>query len=79
MEHHGDKYHAGPLYHRYFWIIMHDQQYLNDYFSNHWKPSQDAYTYSVYEVIAKKIQPYECLLDFGVDPAMDEADFQFTK
>ena len=72
---------------------MHDQQYLNDYFRNHWKPSLDAYTYSAYEVIAKKIQPHEWLLDVGcgynpfkslvshvvgVDPAMDAADFQVT-
>jgi hypothetical protein len=95
MEQHGDKYHAGtgPLYNINFWIIMHDQQYLNDYFRNHWKPSLDAYTYSAYEVIAKNIQPHEWLLDVGcgynpfkslvshvvgVDPAMDQADFQVT-
>ena len=67
MEQHGDKYHTGtgPLYHIYFWIIMHDQQYLNDYFRNHWKPSLDAYTYSAYDVIAKKIESHEWLLDVG--------------
>jgi hypothetical protein len=73
--------------------MFHDQDYLNDYFRNHWKPSLDAYTYSGYEHIAAKIQPYEWLLDVGcganpfkkllpnvvgVDPASDDADFRVT-
>jgi hypothetical protein len=72
---------------------MHDQEYLNDYFRNHWNPSLDAYIYSAYNTIAKKIQPHEWLLDVGcgynpfkglvknvvgIDPAMDAADFQVT-
>jgi len=73
--------------------MFHDQDYLNDYFRNHWKPSLDAYTYSGYETIAAKILPNEWLLDvgcghnpfkalrtnvIGVDPAMDEADVKVT-
>jgi hypothetical protein len=72
---------------------MHDQEYLNDYFRNHWKPSLDAYTYSAYDVIAGKIVPGEWLLDvgcganpfkglvnnvIGIDPARDEADVRVT-
>ncbi len=94
MEHHGAKYRAGagPLYIKGT-IVFHDQEYLNDYFRNHWKPSLDAYVYSGYETIASKIKPHEWLLDvgcgynpfkkllpnvIGVDPAMDEADFRVT-
>ena len=73
--------------------MFHDQDYLNDYFRNHWKPSLDAYTYSGYELIAAKILPNEYLLDvgcgynpfkklvnncIGIDPAMDEADVRVT-
>jgi hypothetical protein len=72
---------------------MHDQEYLNDYFRHHWQPSIDAYNYSAYDVIAKKILPHEWLLDVGcganpfkglvknavgIDPARDEADFRVT-
>ena len=94
MEHHSTKYRAGagPL-HIKGTIVFHDQDYLNDYFRNHWKPSLDAYVYSGYEIIAAKIKPHEWLLDVGcgynpfkqllpnvvgVDPAMDAADFQVT-
>ena len=94
MEYHGYKYHAGagPL-HIESQIMFHDQDYLNDYFRNHWKPSLDAYTYSGYEHIAAKIYPHEWVLDvgcghnpfksilpnvIGVDPAMDEADVRVT-
>ena len=74
-------------------MILHDQEYLNDYFKHHWKPSTDAYRYSSYSAIATKIQPHEWLLDVGcghnpfkallpnvvgVDPAFDEADFNVT-
>jgi len=94
MENHGYKYRAGagPLYIE-SQFMFHDQDYLNDYFRNHWKPSLDVYTYSGYDVIARKILPNEWLLDvgcghnpfkqllpnvIGVDPAMDEADVQVT-
>jgi hypothetical protein len=94
MENHGDKYHtgAGPLYIE-SQIMFHDQEYLNDYFRNHWKPSLDAYTYSGYEQIATKIYTHEWVLDvgcgynpfkkllpnvIGIDPAMDEADVRVT-
>ena len=93
MENHGNKYHyrRGPLY--CYSFIMHDQEYLNDYFRHHWKPSVDAYNYSAYATIAAKILPHEWLLDVGcganpfrslvknvvgIDPARDEADFQVT-
>lgn len=93
MEHHGYKYgySTGPLH--YYDSIMHDQDYLNDYFRNHWTPSVDAYSYSAYGTIAKKILPNEWLLDvgcgtnpfkslhpnvIGIDPARDEADFCVT-
>jgi hypothetical protein len=70
---------------------MHDQKFLNEYFSKHWKPSTTAYRNSSYEAIASKIKDDEWLLDagcgfnpfkklvknvVGVDPAMDEADFK---
>jgi len=94
MENHGYKYDAGagPL-HIKGRFMFHDQDYLNDYFRNHWKPSLDAYIYSGYEQIAAKIHPHEWLLDVGcghnpfksllpnvvgVDPAFDEADFLVT-
>lgn len=72
---------------------MHDQNFLNEYFRNHWRPSLDAYMYSAYDVIAKKIQSHEWLLDVGcgdnpfkqflrnvtgVDPANDAADVVST-
>jgi hypothetical protein len=94
MENHGNKYHTGtePFYIERQ-IVFHDQEYLNDYFRNHWKPSLDAYTYSGYEHIAKKIYPHEWLLDvgcgynpfkkllphvIGIDPAMDAADVRVS-
>jgi hypothetical protein len=94
MENHGYKYDAGtgPL-HIESCIMFHDQEYLNDYFRHHWQPSVDAYNYSAYDVIAKKILPHEWLLDvgcganpfrglvknvIGIDPARDEADFRVT-
>ena len=90
MEHHGNKYHAGtgPL-HVESDVMFHDQEYLNDYFRNHWKPSVDAYQHSSYNTIAAQIKPHEWLLDVGcghnpfktlvknvvgVDPAMSAAD-----
>lgn len=72
---------------------MHDQEYLNDYFRNHWKPNLDAFVYSGYDQIAAKIKDHEWILDvgcgrnpfkkllprvIGVDPAFDEADFRVT-
>jgi hypothetical protein len=70
-----------------------NQEYLNDYFANHWKPSLSAYKHSSYETIAKKIKDDEWLLDVGcgynpfkklvknvvgIDPANDAADFKVT-
>ena len=73
--------------------MFHDQEYLNEYFRHHWKPSVDAYRFSAYETIAQQILPSEWLIDVGcganpfktlvprcvgIDPARDEADFQVT-
>ena len=94
MENHGYKYDTGtcPLYIESR-FMFHDQEYLNDYFRHHWQPSTDAYNYSAYDTIAKKILPHEWLLDVGcganpfkglvknvvgIDPARDEADFRVT-
>jgi hypothetical protein len=94
MTDHGYKYYHGtkPFYIDNN-IMFHDQQYLNDYFKNYWKPSIDAYKYSSYETIASKIKPHEWLLDvgcgynpfkdlvknvIGIDPAIDRADVVCT-
>jgi len=70
---------------------MHNQEFLNQYFAESWKPSEDAYTYSAYSTLAKKVQPEQWVLDvgcggnpfkkllpnvIGIDPARDEADFK---
>lgn len=71
---------------------MHDQNYLNEYFSTHWSLGQGRQLTS-YENIAKKINPTEWVLDVGcghnpfknllpnvvgIDPAFDQADFKCT-
>lgn len=89
MHDHGDKYQRGT---EPFYIpsqIMHNQTFLNEYFAESWKPSEDAYTYSAYATLAQKVQPHEWVLDVGcggnpfkrllpnvvgIDPARDEAD-----
>lgn len=94
MEHHGDKYyHRTAPFNYHSHIMFHDQEYLNDYFRNHWRPSIDAYKFSAYEAIARQIIDSEWLLDVGcgtnpfkglvrnvvgVDPARSEADFMVT-
>jgi hypothetical protein len=70
---------------------MHNQEFLNSYFAESWKPSEDAYTYSAYSTLAKKVQPEQWVLDVGcggnpfkkllpnvvgIDPARDEADLR---
>ena len=72
---------------------MHNQEFLNEYFGNHWAPSTTAYRSSSYEAIASKIKPHERLVDVGcgfnpfktlvknvvgIDPAMEQADFKCT-
>ena len=72
---------------------MHDQSFLNEYFSQHWQPTTDAFTYSAYSAVAAKIQPHEEVLDVGcgsnpfkallprvtgIDPAFDQADIKCT-
>ena len=93
MKNHGDKYYNSATPFNDYGRIMHDQEYLNEYFRHHWKPSIDAYTYSAYDTIANKIDPHEWVLDvgcganpfksllprvIGIDPARDEADVQVT-
>jgi hypothetical protein len=73
--------------------LFHDQEYLNEYFRHHWQPSLDAYTYSSYDTLAKKVAENEWVLDvgcganpfksmlphvIGIDPARDEADVRVT-
>lgn len=70
---------------------MHNQEFLNRYFAESWKPSVDAYTYSAYSTLAKKVLPNEWVLDVGcggnpfkqllpnvvgIDPARNEADYK---
>lgn len=70
---------------------MHNQEFLNRYFAESWKPSEDAYTYSAYATLAKKVLPNQSVLDVGcggnpfkqllpnvvgIDPARDEADYK---
>lgn len=70
-----------------------DQNFLNDYFRNHWKPSLTANHASSYESISSDILDSEYLLDVGcgdnkfkqlvknchgIDPANDLADEQVT-
>lgn len=70
---------------------MHNQEFLNEYFAESWKPSEDAYTYSAYATLAKKVLPDQWVLDVGcggnpfkkllpnvvgIDPARKEADYQ---
>jgi hypothetical protein len=72
---------------------MHNQKFLNSYFAESWKPSEDAYTYSAYSTLAKKVLPEQWVLDvgcggnpfkkllpnvIGIDPARDEADFKIA-
>lgn len=69
-----------------------NQEFLNDYFKNYWKPSS-VYAFSSPNTIASKIKDDEWLLDVGcgknpfkglvknvvgIDPAFDEADVKIT-
>lgn len=69
-----------------------NQQYLNKYFSEHWRGHLNLYQYSGLS-LAKKIKPEEWVLDVGcginpfkslvpnlvgIDPAFAQADFQTT-
>jgi hypothetical protein len=67
-----------------------NQQYLNNYFSTHWRGHLNIYNYSGLS-LAKKINPDEWVLDvgcginafkplianlIGIDPAFGQADYQ---
>lgn len=71
---------------------MHDQKFLNDYFSNHWCSTTSKYIYSGY-AIAEKISDFDTVIDIGcgsnpfkscvndlvgIDPATDQADIKTT-
>jgi hypothetical protein len=70
-----------------------DQEFLNFYFREIWKPSTDVYSHSSYQKIAETISDLDLLLDvgcgvnpfkqlvknvIGIDPARDEADYKTT-
>lgn len=91
MEYHGDKYNnsGGPLNNNcWLIIIMHDQNYLNNYFSKIWHRDISNYIYSGYALL-DKIHPMDHVIDIGcgdnpfkgkikklvgVDPANPKAD-----
>lgn len=72
---------------------MHDQEFLNLYFSQYWIPTNNARIFSDESSIGSKIQEHELVLDVGcgtnqyktvlknvvgVDPAFDQADHKVT-
>jgi len=94
MEHHCDKYDYGRtvFYNYHGFIIMHDQKFLNKYFSQVWKPSTDKYLYSGFNLV-NKIDDDEWVLDVGcghnefkgmiknivgIDPGCSQADVVTT-
>jgi hypothetical protein len=71
---------------------MHNQEFLNNYFRNHWTAGNTRGITSPEEIV-KKINSHEWLLDvgcgrnpfkvlhintIGIDPAFDEADYKCT-
>lgn len=66
MEDHSDKYNCGadPLNIKGTIFIMHDQKFLNDYFSKFWCSSTDKYIYSGY-AIAEKLNDNDYVIDIG--------------
>ena len=93
MEHHCDKYYYSTTIFNYYGFIMHDQKFLNEYFSQVWQPSTDKYLYSGYN-LANKISDDEWVLDVGcghnefkghliknlvgIDPGCSQADIVTT-
>jgi len=72
---------------------MHDQEFLNLYFSKHWIPADTSRLFSDTDAIGQKIKGTERVLDVGcgqnkfkvilknvvgVDPAFDQADYKMT-
>jgi len=67
MEDHSDKYNNGrkPLNIKgNFIFIMHNQQFLNEYFTNTWCPSTSKYIYSGYAIL-DKISESDTVIDVG--------------
>ena len=92
MEHHRDKYYNSTTIFNNYGFIMHDQEFLNNYFSQVWQPTTDKYLYSGYG-LADKIQDHEWVLDVGcghnefkgkiknlvgIDPGCQQADVVTT-
>jgi len=92
MEYHRDKYDYGTTIFYYCGFIMHNQEFLNKYFSQVWQPSTDKYLYSGFNLV-NKIDDDEWVLDVGcghnefkgmiknlvgVDPACEQADIVTT-
>jgi hypothetical protein len=72
---------------------MHNQEFLNYYFGNHWNPSSGARIFSGVEFIRQRISDNETVLDVGcgtnnfknvlkhvvgIDPVFDQADVKCT-
>lgn len=67
MEYHCDKYNnSGAPFNKHgnFIIIMHDQNFLNNYFSKTWHRDIASYIYSGYKIL-DKIHPADYVLDVG--------------
>ena len=92
MEHHCDKYYNSTTIFNYYGFIMHNQEFLNKYFSQVWQPSTDKYLYSGYNLV-NKIKDDEWVLDVGcghnefkcmiknvvgIDPCCSQADIVTT-
>jgi len=66
MEDHSDKYKRGryPLNIKGTIFIMHDQNFLNNYFANNWCASTSKYIYSGYAIL-DKISDSDNVVDVG--------------
>ena len=73
--------------------LKHDQTLLNEWFSKHWRPVSDGFTFSNWTDVGAKISKDEWLLDVGcgdnhfrkqgkqvvaIDPANTNADILTT-
>ena len=92
MEYHCDKYYTSTTIFNYYGFIMHDQEFLNKYFSQVWQPTTDKYLYSGFSLV-NKINNDEWVLDIGcghnefkgmiknivgIDPVYGQADVVTT-
>jgi hypothetical protein len=92
MEYHCDKYYTSTTIFNYYGFIMHNQEFLNNYFGQVWQPSTDKYLYSGFNLV-NKIDNDEWVLDVGcghnefkgmiknivgIDPGCSQADVVTT-